>query len=77
MVLVSGAMKVLRGWLPAHSELFANRMRLIANDMHSREKPNCCKQSTYEILIANEFRLQNGTPKRVKCGAQRFGEEER
>ena len=28
---------------------------LIANDMHSRKSSTACKQSTYQILIANEF----------------------
>ena len=28
---------------------------LTANDMHSRKSPTACKQSTYQILIANEF----------------------
>ena len=27
----------------------------IANDMHSRKESSACKQSTYQILIANEF----------------------
>ncbi|HKW89727.1 MAG TPA: hypothetical protein VJN21_13345 [Candidatus Acidoferrales bacterium] len=42
-----------------HSRLSTIRSRLpclIANDMHSREKSSPWKQSTYEILIANEFR---------------------
>jgi hypothetical protein len=32
---------------------------LIANGTHSRESSSSCKHSTYKILIANEFHLQN------------------
>jgi tetratricopeptide (TPR) repeat protein len=35
---------------------------LIANEPHSREKSSSCKQSICEMLIANEFQLQN-TPR--------------
>jgi hypothetical protein len=38
--------------------LIANHPSLIANETHSREKSSACKQSTYKILIANEFHLQ-------------------
>ena len=37
---------------------------LIANDMHSRKQSSNCKQSTYEILIANEFHLR--TPRWIR-----------
>ena len=41
----------------ARKNLMQNLKFLIANDMHSREKSSHCKQSTYQILIANEFQL--------------------
>jgi len=35
---------------------------LIANDMHSREESSACKQSNYQILIANEIQCVALTP---------------
>ena len=43
---------------PCH---FASSSLLIANDMHSREESSTCKQSTYRILIANEFHYLRST----------------
>src|SRR5690348_1236636 len=40
--------------------LLASSPPLIANDMRSREESSLCKQSTYQILIANEFHSQAG-----------------
>lgn len=36
-------------------QLIANRAALIENEMRSREESNHCSQSTYQLLIENEF----------------------
>ncbi|HEV2488595.1 MAG TPA: hypothetical protein VGT03_02210 [Candidatus Acidoferrales bacterium] len=52
-------------------ELIANSAVLIANETHSREESSNCKQTTYEFLIANEFRSSDSafrrraTPKKL------------
>ena len=44
---------------PASSKKLTQNFKfLIANETHSREESCCCKHSTYEILIANEFHLR-------------------
>ena len=43
---------------PCH---FASSPLLIANDMHSRAESSACKQSTYQILIANAFHYLRST----------------
>ena len=51
--------------------LIANRVRLIANEMHSRKELSACKHGAYEILIANEFHFADSdfcclqTPKKL------------
>ena len=40
---------------PIRPILIASAARLIANETHSRKESSASKQSTYEILIANEF----------------------
>ena len=43
------------------SSFLASSPLLIANDMHSHEESSTCKQSTYQILIANEFHYLQST----------------
>ena len=51
---------------PCH---FASSPVLIANDMHSHAESSACKQSTYRILIANEFHYLRSTNNYVRRGS--------
>ena len=49
------------------STVNCNLNSLIANETHSPEESCACKQSTYEILIANELRLSRDAFSLLPC----------
>jgi hypothetical protein len=51
-------MKMATNSMAMSRKPIANRVRLIANETHSREESSDGKQRSYEFLIANENRLQ-------------------